>query len=79
MKKNDLIKALFNRTSQPPPNMARGQIHIYIYIYIYKNKNKHLQMGKSRGQELQFLFFFFFDESYNTLPHFYKSSQTAGK
>ena len=50
MKKKDLIKALFNRTSQQQPNMARGQMHIY------KNKKERMQMGKSHGQELQLLF-----------------------
>ena len=52
MKKKNLIKALFNRTSQQP-NMARGQMHIY------KNQKERMQMGKSQGQELQLFFFFF--------------------
>ena len=58
MKKKDLIKALYNRTSQQQPNMARGQMHIY------KNQKEPIQMGKSCGQELQH--FFFFLMSYNT-------------
>ena len=63
MKKKDLIKALFNRTSQQQPNMVRGQIHIY------KNKKEHMQMGKSCEQELQLFFFY---ESYNTCILLYR-------
>ena len=68
MKKKDLIKALFNRTSRQQPNMARGQMHIY------KNQKERMQMGKSCGKNYNFFFY----ESYNTLPHFYKSSHWTG-